>query len=218
MSVKDVLTGKAQSHIDAADAIKWLGRLPADCLDLVVFSPPYERARTYGIDFDLSGQAWVDWLVEVFRAASRTCRGLVACVCQGQTRKFRWSAVPALLMADLHRAGFNLRNPPIFHRVGIPGSGGPDWLRSDYEWIVCATPPGKLHWSDNTAAGHPPKWAQGGEMSHRVTDGTRRNQWGGGAKSGAQRRKSGDRQPPGRPSHVIGSAVGRERDGSPKTH
>ena len=35
--------------------------------------------------------------------------------------------------ADLKRAGFNMRKPPVFHRVGIPGSGGPDWLRNDYE-------------------------------------------------------------------------------------
>ena len=27
---------------------------------------------------------------------------------------------------------------------------------------------GKLPWSDNTACGHPPKWAPGGEMSHRL--------------------------------------------------
>ena len=48
----------------------------------------------------------------------------------GQTRNYRWSAGPALLMAELHRAGLSLRNPPIFSRVGIPGSGGPDWLRA----------------------------------------------------------------------------------------
>lgn len=62
--------------------------------------------------------------------------------------------------------------------VGIPGSGGPDWLRNDYELIVCTTRPGRLPWSDNTACGHPPKWAPGGEMSHRLSNGTRRNAWG----------------------------------------
>jgi hypothetical protein len=88
-------------------------------------------------------------------------------------------------MAELHRAGLNLRNPPIFSRVGIPGSGGPDWLRSDYEWIVSTARPGQLPWSDNTACGHPPKWAPGGEMAHRLTDGTRVNQWGHPIDSGA---------------------------------
>ncbi len=178
MSIEAVLSGEKRWHVEQADAIAFLDGLPADSVDLVFFSPPYERARTYGIKFDLAGQAWVDWLVKVFLSAGRVCRGLVGCVCEGQTKGFRWSAVPALLMADLHRAGVNLRRPAFFHRVGIPGSGGPDWLRADVEFIVCASGAGKLPWSDNTAAGHKPKWAPGGAMSHRLSDGQRVNQWG----------------------------------------
>ena len=130
-----------------------------------------------GVNLGISRKtdAWVAWMVEVFQAAQAACKGLVAFVVAGQTKNYRWSAGPALLMAELHRAGMNLRNPPIFHRVGIPGSGGPDWLRNDYEWIVCTSKPGKLPWSDNTAMGHPPKWAPGGEMSYRTLDGERVN-------------------------------------------
>lgn len=171
--VRDVLSGERKWAVQQGDLLDWLGTLPADSVDLVFGSPPYEKARTYGIGFNLSGQAWVDWMVKVFQASLRVCRGLVAFVLQGQTKNYRWSATPALLMADLHRAGIQLRNPPVFHRVGIPGSGGPDWLRGDYEWIVCATRGGKLPWSDNTASGHPPKWMPGGAMSHRVSNGSR---------------------------------------------
>jgi hypothetical protein len=97
-----------------------------------------------------------------------------------------------------------LRKPPAFHRIGISGGGGPDWLRNDYEFIVCATS-GKLPWSDNTAMGHPPKWAPGGEMSYRLSDGTRRNQWGGTEKTtGGERQKDGSlRQAKPRPSHKF---------------
>lgn len=174
MNTADVLSGKVSWHVEAADCLTFLAALPADSLDLVLFSPPYEKCRTYGIDFKLSGQAWVDWMVEVWRLCDRACKGLVACVCEGQTKNFRWSAAPALLMADLHRAGFKLRKPPAFHRIGIPGSGGPDWLRGDTEWIICTTK-GKLPWSDPTAYGHPPKWALGGAMSNRHADGQRKN-------------------------------------------
>ncbi len=59
--------------------------------------------------------------------------------------------------------------------MGLPGSGGPDWLRNDYEFIVCATSGGKLPWSDNTVMGHPPKYAPGGAMSNRTADGRRKN-------------------------------------------
>jgi DNA modification methylase len=161
------------------DCLEVMRSLPSDSVNLVFTSPPYEAARTYGIGFKLKGQDWVDWLVERTNEMARCCNGLTSLVVEGQTRNFQWSASPALLMADLHRSGLVLRKPPVFHRVGIPGSGGPDWLRNDYEFIVCATKGGKLPWSDNTAMGHPPKWAPGGEMSHRLVDGSRRDKWGG---------------------------------------
>lgn len=184
--------------------------LADNSVDLVFASPPYEAQRSYGIGFDLRGQEWVDFMVQVFRESLRVSRGLVAMVVEGFTRNYRWSASPALLMADLHREGITLRKPPAFHRVGIPGSGGPDWLRNDYEFIICATNGGKLPWSDNTAAGHPPKYAPGGAMSHRVTSGNRvngRNQWGGtpGTKSG-NRKADGGRESHIRKSHVYGEA------------
>ncbi len=177
---------------------------PDDCVDLVFCSPPYEDARTYGIDFKIKGQDWVNWSVVRFIECVRVSRGLVAWVVEGRTKNFQWSATPALLMADLHRAGVKLRKPPAFHRVGIPGSGGPDWLRNDYEFTVCASK-GKLPWSDNTACGHPPKWAPGGEMSHRLSDGTRKNQWGGSSKStGGERGKNGElKHSKPKPSHEF---------------
>jgi DNA modification methylase len=163
-----------------ADCLDFLRAQPSDSVDLVFTSPPYEQARLYLEDGQNLGIArdtedWVTWLVEVWREAQRVCKGLMAMVVAGQTRGYKWSAGPVLLAADLHRAGFNLRNPPIFHRIGIPGNGGPDWLRADTEFIICTTRPGKLPWSDNTACGHKPKWAPGGEMSYRSADGVRAN-------------------------------------------
>lgn len=180
-------------------------RLPlADkSVDLVFCSPPFEAARSYGINFNLRGQAWADWAVAGFMECLRVCRGLVAWNVEGQTRQFRYSATPALFMADLHRAGVHLRKPPIFKRVGIPGSGGPDWLRNDYEFIVCGTNGGKLPWSDNTAMGHPPRWAPGGAMSHRLSDGSKVNQRGHSSNSGATRKLGNVTRSHGkRPSHT----------------
>jgi hypothetical protein len=172
----DVLGGTARWSAECADCLEWLRALPDDSVDLLFTSPPYELARTYGIaEKMVCGQAWVDWMVEVVRAAAPKVKGLIAVNCEGQTRNYSYSGVPFLLFADLYRAGFNMRKPPVFHRVGIPGSGGPDWLRNDYEPIVCVTRPGRLPWSDNTACGHPPKWEPGGAMSYRNGDGARKN-------------------------------------------
>jgi len=197
------------------DCLKQMKMFADNSFDLCFCSPPYEDARTYGIDFSLKGQDWVDWALERFVECVRVTKGLVAWVVEGKTHKFNYSATPFLLVADLKRAGIHLRKPPIFQRVGIPGSGGPDWLRNDYELIICATSGGKLPWSDNTACGHPPKWAPGGAMSHRLSDGTRRNQWGGAVeKGGNNRRKDGSRQKSGRPSHEVVTKKGVGTRGS----
>lgn len=210
------------NQIICGDCLEVMRDWPDGCVDLVFCSPPYEDARTYSIDFKVKGQDWVDWAMPRYLECLRVCRGLVAWVVEGKTKNFRYSASPILLMADLHRAGAHLRKPPAFHRIGIPGSGGPDWLRNDYEFIVCATNGGKLPWSDNTAMGHPPKWAPGGEMSYRLSDGTRRNQWGG---SIGCRRRNGEREqqeyvPPvkANPGNVIKCNVGKGHMGHDLAH
>ena len=180
-------------QIILGDCLEEMRRLPEHSVDLVFGSPPYEDARTYGIDFKLKGQAWVDWMMRVYRESLRVCQGLVAFVVEGRTRKFAYSATPALLMADLHRAGITLRKPPIYERDGICGSGGPDWLKNRYEFIICATNGGRLPWSDNTAMGHPTKYDEGGACSNRNKDGTRlgyvpRSQWALVGSHRAQRR------------------------------
>lgn len=156
------------SLVLVGDCLELMRDMEDKSVDLVFCSPPYEAARNYGIGFTLKGQEWVDWAVERFVECIRVCRGLVAWNVEGQTRNFRYSATPILFAADLHRRGIHLRKPPIFHRVGIPGSGGPDWLRNDYEFIICGSRGGKLPWSDSTAMGQPPRYEVGGALSHRT--------------------------------------------------
>ncbi len=156
-------------------AENWLRHADENSVDLIFGSPPYEDARTYGIDFSLKGEDWVAWMHDIVCESVRVSRGLAAFVVEGKTRQFRWSSTPVLLMADLHRSGIHLRKPPAYRRVGIPGSGGPDWLRNDYEFVVCATSGGRLPWSDNIAMGQPCKYKTGGALSHRHEDGRRKN-------------------------------------------
>lgn len=152
------------------NCLEVLLRMETNSVDLVICSPPYEDARSYGIEFGERGQQWVDWCVPIYLQCVRVSRGLVAWVVEGRTQNFQYTATPALLMADLHRAGVKLRKPPIYYRRGIPGSGGPDWWRNDWEWVICSSK-GRLPWSDNTATGHPPKCPPGGNPSHQSRDG-----------------------------------------------
>lgn len=173
-------------NIVKADALEFLNSQEADSVDLIISSPPYELARLYlenGEDLGIARNTdeWVAWMVDVFKASLRVCSGLVAYVVEGQTRDYKYSCGPILLMAALHKEGICLRKPPLFVRDGVPGSGGPDWLKNRYEFVVCATRGGRLPWSDNTAMGDVPKYSPGGAMSNRVKDGTR---VGGGAPQG----------------------------------
>lgn len=171
----EVLAGTGTWSVSPGDVLEFLRALPEQSVDMVFGSPPYDsKARRYGTGKNLKGQEWVDWMVEVFDAALRACRGLVAFVVDGSTRDYRWSCTPALLCADLHRKGVHLRKPPAYVRHGIPGSGGKDWLKNNYEQVVCATARGgALPWSDNTACGKPPVYKRSGPFTNRRPNGDR---------------------------------------------
>jgi hypothetical protein len=115
-TLADVLAGTGRWWAGQADCLAFLRTLPDRSVDLVFGSPPYEKARRYledGTDPGIARRTepWVAGMVEVVKESLRVCKGLVAFVVEGQTRKFRYTAGPLLLMADLHRAGVHLRKP-----------------------------------------------------------------------------------------------------------
>lgn len=190
-SVSEVLANRARWAVECGDAIEWWCSLPDDSVDMSVGSPPYEKAREYGeLNFKLKGEAWVGWMLDIVRAAAPKVKGPIFINCEGQTNKFRYSCTPSLLEADLHRRGFNVRKAFCYQRpCGIPGGGGhakqhseaggsADWVRNDWEYILCITRPGKLPYAHTLANGHAPKCKLGGAMSNRTADGRRKNERG----------------------------------------
>jgi hypothetical protein len=181
--------------------------LPDGSVDLVVGSPPYRKARLYLEDGRNLGIArdteeWIEWMLAVTTEALRVCRGAVVWVAAGSTEDRNYHPICEGLMYRWWRQGGHAYRPCYWHRVGVPGSGGDQWFRADVEYAMCFKRPGPLPWSDNTAMGHPPKWAPGGEMSYRVKDGHRRNQWGKHLNCRtSERRPDGSFQKGGRPSH-----------------
>lgn len=206
-ATKNVLQGKALWAVECAEALAWLKTLPTNCVHLVFFSPPYEDARTYGIGSKLKGQTWVDWMRPIVVEAARVSRGLVAVNMSCKVSKGVYSATPELLVADLIRLGGLVCGPSPYAwvRNGIAGSGSKHYHRRNWEPVYCFAEPEKLPlaWSDNKAFGHPPKWAPGGEMSHRLSSGERVNQWGRHSKGGKSKRADGTTQHGDRPSHTF---------------
>jgi site-specific DNA-methyltransferase (adenine-specific)/site-specific DNA-methyltransferase (cytosine-N4-specific) len=169
------LLGECEWRFEVGNCID-LSRFEDDTFDLVFCSPPYESQRSYSeVAFDLSGEDWVSWASKCFEECLRVSKGLVAWVVEGSTDNFAYSCTPFLLMADLHRMGYKMRKPVVYKRNGIPGTGGPDWLRNDWEPIICGTKNGRLPWSDNKAMGSAPKQNKPRVATNRFKDGTRKN-------------------------------------------
>lgn len=195
--------------IHNADCLEWMQGQPRRKFRVTITSPPYEDARTYGIGFKLKGQSWVDWCIPRVVEMCRVTDGLVIFNAAGKVRQFKYSPVMEWLVADLTRHHGIVCGPApyVFARVGIPGSGSKHYHRRDWEPVYAFAMPEclPLKWSANTAMGHPPKWAPGGEMSNRLKDGERRNKWGStGHATGMQgRRPDGKHKTGSRPSHAT---------------
>lgn len=207
---------QSRYRIQAGDCLELMKQMDDDSVDLVFTSPPYEDARSYGIDFGMKGEDWVAWAFERYMECVRVSRGLVAWVVEGRTRGFRYSATPFLLGADLHRAGVRLRKPPAYLRSTIPGGGGPDWWRNDYEFVLCSSK-GRLPWSDNTACGHPPKYKPGGAPSHQSRDG-RVNRPRPQREGNVRRVRQYSPPKLANPGNIIRCRVGGNAMGSPLAH
>jgi hypothetical protein len=191
------------------------GRLPfADrSFDLVVGSPPYLDSRLYLEDGKNLGiardcRAWIAWMLVVTAECLRVCKGPVLWVCAGKTKKFCYHPAPeGLIWKWWERGGeCHCLEPVYWHRVGIPGGVSRYWYRSDVERVLLFKRPGRLPYADPQTNGHPPKWAPGGEMSYRVSDGTRVNKWGAHRGTTGAVRRNVKRESGKRPSHRYSTA------------
>jgi site-specific DNA-methyltransferase (adenine-specific) len=157
--MKTIKLPEVHGKVIRGDCLDVMRKMPSKSVDLIVGSPPYEAQREYAeLQFDLKGEDWVEWMVIRMEEMLRISKGLVVMVVEGFTKGHKYSATPILLQADLHRAGYCLRKPCVFYRCGILGGGGNDWLRNDWEFVICVTEtPGPLPWSNPTATGKPSK-------------------------------------------------------------
>lgn len=164
-------------RVDCSDCLPWMQQLPDRYASVVITSPPYEAARTYGVGFKLRGQSWVDWMIPRVLEMCRVSAGLVCINMAGQVRDFQYSPVVEWLVSDLTRnCGIVCGpSPYVYYRSGTPGSGSKHYHRRDWEPVYCFALPDRLPlgWSDNTATGHVPKWEAGGAPSNRMTNGKR---------------------------------------------
>lgn len=192
-------------RIEQGDCIEWMNREPEASVDLVLGSPPYCDARTYGVGASYNAFEWVEWMLRVTEAACRISRGLVLWVCAGVTRENCYWPAPEGLAWEWFKRGRTMEpstapppgaveqtngylwRPVAWWKVdeeeggsGIPGSGGnvpgKRWLRADWEYVLCFGKADGIPYDNPTAMGHPPIDPRvGGLMSNRTEDGRRIN-------------------------------------------
>lgn len=221
MGWRDVIEGDKKFSVEQADCLSFMNQLPEASVDLVFGSPSYMDARTYNDGTLPEGavtvrdcQQWVDWMLDVTEAAVRVSKGLVLWVVSGVQRDLcYWPGCEGLAW-EWWKRGHHLWRPCIWWKVdedeggtGIPGSGGKQWLRNDWEYVLAFKREGWLPWADPLVMGHEPVYAEvGGEMSNRTQDGRRINdaaasggiprkeRWGGKFESIGNRAANGKRK------------------------
>ena len=196
---QQVFTGERRWHVDCSEGVAFLDSLPADSVSLVLGSPPYCDARTYGIDAVYNCEEWVEFMLKFTAAAVRVSTGLVLWVAAGVQRDLCYWPACEGLMWEWWKRGNQLWRPCVWWKVdendggtGIPGSGGKQWLRNDWEYVMAFKREGWLPWADPLVMGHAPVYSRlGGKMSNRTADGRRatdrvgegvkkrRENWGG---------------------------------------
>ncbi len=189
------------------DCVAVMNTMPEKSVDLVFGSPPYMDARTYQDDTLPKGSVisrdcleWVEWMLEVTATAARVSSGPVFWVAAGVTRdRNYWPGCEGLMWEWWKRGGdCHLYRPCAWVKTdnndggtGIPGSGGDDYLRADWEYVMCFKRPGKLAWADNIAMGSAPVCEEvGGEMSNRTVEGGRVNKIGPNRRGNGKYKKS----------------------------
>lgn len=148
--------------------------LADDSVDMVFGSPPYLKARTYGINADRDCRDWIDWMLQVTAEGVRVSHGLCLWVCAGTTEDWCYQPGPEGLLYRWWEQGGRCWRCGYWLRDGIPGSGGTQGLKARIEYVLFFTKcTGPLPWANNTAMGHPPQYEPGGAMSNRQRNGSR---------------------------------------------
>jgi hypothetical protein len=95
-------------------------------VDMTFGSPPYLNARRYGRkDIARGLDEWVNELMlPATVEALRVTRGPVFWVVAGVTEDKHYVPGPEALVAKAAEAGIRLWRPCIWHKNGLPGSGG----------------------------------------------------------------------------------------------
>lgn len=116
--------------VQCIDCVEGMSRLPPDCIDHAVFSPPYDSVRDYrGFSYDLARTG-----EELFRVLKPGA--IAAMVIQDQTVNFGKSLTSFRTIVDwCDRIGFKLFECVVYRKHGTEGAWWKHRFRVDHEYI-----------------------------------------------------------------------------------
>lgn len=126
----DYFLKKWINTIQCIDCVEALKKLPDNCIDLVVTSPPYDEIRDYnGFKFDLHATG-----KELFRVLKEG--GVAAMVIQDQTKNFAKTLTSFRTILDwCDDVGFRLFETVIYRKHGTEGAWWKYRFRVDHEYM-----------------------------------------------------------------------------------
>ncbi|MFN0012169.1 MAG: DNA-methyltransferase [Phycisphaerales bacterium] len=120
------------NRIVTGDCLEVLARLPDACVDLIVFSPPYDDLRAYEGGWSVDSRRLGEELLRVTKDG-----GIAAVVLGDATKKFAKSLTTFRWAVDwVDRVGWRLFECCIYARHGRPGPWWRTRFRVDHEYIM----------------------------------------------------------------------------------
>jgi DNA modification methylase len=172
-------------------------------VNLVIGSPPYGKARTYGLtNAARDNQNWADWMTRCTVEALRVSNGPVLWVVAGTGN---YNPLPEMLLLRVYNLGIKVLRPCIWTKNAPPTGSG--WFSNDWEYVLAFTNTWPLPYWNPTELSIPIKYKTGGKFRQRRKDGTR--SVGGKYPQHALRK---------RPSNVFHVTVGGGHLGHPLAH
>lgn len=167
------------SEFFVADALS----LPFDPghFDITIGSPPYADCPKYeGMVQNYGVDEWIVFMLEATHEALRVTKGPVIWVATNPTRDgVYWPACEGF-MYQAWKLGMGILSPACWYKVddnnggtGIPGSGGKQWLRRDWEYVMAFKNAGPLPYANPKVHGHKPLFPPGGKARNRDKNGKR---------------------------------------------
>ncbi len=129
------------NQILCGDALETVTRLPDDCVDTVVTSPPYFQQRDYDSKLQIGQESspadYVDRLAALFLELKRVVKptGSVWLVIGDKYLKGELLGIPWLVCFGLKNVGWQLRSDCIWHKPNAMPSSSKSRPTTDHEYI-----------------------------------------------------------------------------------